>query len=970
MQLTRRDFLKAGSLSFAMTANGAWGLDFESSGNPGDEFNQSVPFRKEPRAIKEVVAGFLWADAADFGSYGGWSLDTQHVGFMGSSYLIAPGTSKTVSDATLKLKKLKPGNYRLWVRSRNWIPEHAPGTFGIAINGKDAGKTFGAQQEKGWTWQDGGVHELAGLTQLKLQDKTGIFGRCSSIILTRDLDYQPPVEMEAFKNERARLSGVSNAVQSGGNYDVIVVGAGPSGGPAAIAAARMGAKTALISNRPVLGGNASAEIGVPVQGAAKKHQGKPVRETGIIEEAGRIELHGMTEAQLTKQHYSINMTRPFKKLTDAEPQLDLHENFWLEAVKKEGGRITEVVLLDTLTGARKSLSGKMFIDCTGDAWLGHHAGADERVGREAFSEYQEAGAPEQADGYTMSACIRAGRSDMRKCHFHTCSKHSSPQTYTPPPWLYDLPEGWLNHREGKKNDEARKKRLEAIAIRGTWWYEHPGYVDDLWDPEFARDELIRVNYTMWDYFKNHWEERDRLTNYSLEYVGFMTGKRESRRLMGDLVLTANDAIENRPFDDVIAHTGWTLDVHHHMGILSTEGEFTIDTKIPIGQIPYRALYSRNIDNLLMAGRCASVTHLALGTVRIEASCAVTGQAAGTAAAVALKHQTTPRGVYQQHMSELQQLLLKHDQYVPGIPNRDPADLALGAVVSASSTRSSADDSDTDKDRWLPLTTGRGESFTWEAGRKLESVQLQLQSKQGGRITLRLREGDLSASEDVATVVHSVPAGTDGWVEIPVNAVINTSNAWIVLDRTGAVQWRSGDSGRVGSCRVYGGANQWTKVDGSSMRTRFMPDLGVEEQWAAQYVVNGIARPTLDGKTNGWDSDPKQALPQSIELKLKKPSKVGSVQCVFDTDLTVSMPSQRHNRLPDVMVRDYTIECLVDGKWKAVTRVRDNFQRFRRHNFVQVTTDRIRINVEATHGAKTARIFEVRAYAHGMPLLMS
>ena len=140
--------------------------------------------------------------------------------------------------------------------------------------------------------------------------------------------------------------------------------------------------------------------------------------------------------------------------------------------------------------------------------------------------------------------------------------------------------------------------------------------------------------------------------------------------------------------------------------------------------------------------------------------------------------------------------------------------------------------------------------------------------------------------------------------------------------------------------------------------------------AAQHVVNGIARPTLDGKTNGWDSDPKQALPQSIELKLKKPSKVGSVQCVFDTDLTVSMPSQRHNRLPDVMVRDYTIEYLVDGKWKAVTRVRDNFQRFRRHNFVQVTTDRIRINVEATHGAKTARIFEVRAYAHGMPLLMS
>ena len=642
----RRDFIKTGSLAFVLGANGAWALSFDPVDVEGGEFNNCIPFRKTPRNIREVVSGFLWADAADFQDYGGWALDTQHVGFMGSSYLIAQGTSKTVSDATLKLKAVKPGKYRLWVRSRNWIPEHSPGTFGVAVNGTDSGKTFGAQKEKGWIWQDGGVHELSGAVQLTLQDKTGLFGRCSSFVLTRDLTYQPPVDVEAFKNERARLSGVSNAIKRGDRYDVIVVGAGPSGGPAAIAAARTGAKTALVSNRPVLGGNASAEIGVPVQGAAKKHPGKPVRETGIIEEAGRIELHGITDEEMTKLKANLNISRSFKTLVDAEPQLDLYENLWLEGVKKIGGRITEVILVDTLTGERKSLSGNLFIDCTGDAWLGHHAGADERVGREAFSEYEEEAAPEKADGYTMSGCLRVGRRNMRQVNFQLSSKHKTPQAYTPPPWLYELPAAWLNGRTGGGSLESQHQRLASTAVRGTWWFEHPGDVDDLWDPEFARDELIRVNYTMWDYFKNHWEERDRLANYSLDQLGFMVGKRESRRLIGDLVLNANDAIENRQFDDVIAHTGWTLDVHHHLGILSTEGPFTINTKIPIGQIPYRCLYSRNVDNLLMAGRCASVTHLALGTVRIEASCAVTGQAVGTAAGMALKYKTSPRGVYQ------------------------------------------------------------------------------------------------------------------------------------------------------------------------------------------------------------------------------------------------------------------------------------------------------------------------------------
>jgi hypothetical protein len=715
----------------------------------------------------------------------------------------------------------------------------------------------------------------------------------------------------------------------------------------------------------VLGGNASAEIGVPVQGAAKKHPGNPVRETGIIEEAGRLALHEIGEEGLTTGKYSINMSRSFRTLAEKEPLLDLHENFWLEDVKKEGERITEVILRDTLTGERRSLSGDMFIDCTGDAWLGHHAGADERVGREAYSEYREEGAPEKADHITMSACLRGGRSDGRMNIFLASKQFPHPQAFTAPPWAYKLPDGWLRGRAGGGSEDAQNKRLAQWTRSGTWWLEHPGDADDLWNPEFARDELIRVINGFWGYMKNEWPERGLLADFSLDYVPFMAGKRETRRLMGDYVLNANDAVSNRQFDDVIAHTGWTLDVHHPDGILSTTGLFTINTHIPIGQIPYRCLYSRNIDNLLMAGRCASVTHLALGTVRIEASCAVTGQAAGTAAVLALRRSTTPRGVYQKHMKELQQQLLKDDQYVPGVRNRDPEDLARTAQLSASSTRTAGSEPRFDNARWLPLNIERGEFFKWNAGKQLDFVRLFLDAKQGGNITLHLREaaagGDLSATRDIATITHSVPAGTEGWVKIPVNTVIASPFAWIVLDASPAVQWRSGTGTRSGSFRVYRGGGRWVNAEGSNMFLTVSPDSEQDGMWAVENIVNGIARPTLDGKTNTWESDPDQALPQQIELKLKEPSEVGMIQCAFDTDLTCSMPDQRWNCYPEYCVRDYTLEVSVNGVWTCVARVRGNFQRFRRHRFPPITAEKIRLTVEATRGAKTARVLELRAY---------
>ena len=808
--MKRRSFVKRGTLTLLWT-----GVAGELFSFVPDDFykagvyKNTIPFRKPARRIEEVVPGFLWADAADFDDYGGWALDTQHVGFMGSSYLLAHGTSEPVSDARLKMEAVKPGRYRLWVRSRNWIPEHSPGQFGVRVNGKATAQSFGAQKEKDWSWQDGGVHELSGLTVLELQDQTGQFGRCSSIIITRDLSYQPPQGIETFKKERARLSGVSDAIKADVDFDVVVVGAGVSGCCAALAAARQGARVALISDRPVLGGNASVEIGVPVQGAAN-HQ-KIGRETGLIEEAGRL---GKAKG------WGQVMTRPFETLAKEESNLTVIENAWLEDVQMAGNQIQKAILRDTLTGERQSVAGLIFIDCSGDAWLGYRAGADSRRGREARHEHDEGAAPEQADEITMSGCLRGPRPGYKNCQFYRTIKEASAQPFSSPPWIYKLPDGdWFTHYEGKPFYRRKATNNLGEAINGTWWIEHPGDVDDLNDPELARDQLIRVTYTMWDFWKNKWGGKDQIAPYRLDYIPYMVGKRETRRLMGDYILNQNDCEAGRHFPDAIGHYGWPLDIHAPMGIMDKNGRYFSDIHVPMGHIPYRCLYSRNVDNLLMAGRNVSVTHMALGTVRVEGQCSVMGQAAGTAAALAVRNQTTPRGIYQKHMDELQQTLLKNDQTIPDVPNRDPADLARGAVVTAS-----------------------------------------------------------SACQNLC---------------------------------------------------------------------------------APENIVNGFAHPTKEAP-NMWESAPGNPLPQWIELKLDRRSTVRAVQCVFDTDLTMSLARQ-HEARPKVCVRDYTIEGWVNGSWKRLVRVRDNFQRFRRHEFVAVKTDRVRLLAEATHGAETARVIEMRIY---------
>jgi len=911
----------------------------EVSMNPKPVGERAEEFRKPQSEIKMVQDGFLWIDAEDFHDYGGWLIDTDFVHLMGSPYLIAAGIGKPVKDATLTVALPRAGRWRVWVRARNWLPEYSPGRFEVLFDGESVGKVLGAAAADGWLWEPAGeVEREAGEVRIALHDLTGYYGRCDALVLTQDMQYTPPSDLKRMERERARLTGLSLEPKFVGEFDVVVVGAGAAGSCAALAAARHGAKTALIDDRPVPGGNASRELGVPISGASCCHPN--ARESGIIEELAGI-----------KQRYGFpKMSGPIQRAVDAEPSLSMFLNTRVVGVEMaDDDTIAVAKGVDTLTGEHSLFRGKVFIDCTGDGWVGFYAGAQYRFGREARSEFDESLAPEAPDAITMSGCI------MGQCVGYRAEDMGQPVKYTPPPWApkFDSPEKF--------------GRNPANFRSGQWWLEHPGAINDIQDAEHARDELIRITFGYWDYIKNVWPEREKAATYRLSFVPINEAKRETRRLVGDYMLNQNDVQDARVFDDRISYGGWPLDVHHPEGIYSgSEGPFDFDAHVPIYTIPYRILYSSNIDNLLMAGRDVSVTHVALGTVRVQGTLATLGQASGTAAAMCVRYGITPRGVYEDHITELQQTLLRDGLHIPELRNQDPDDLARRATVTASSEmryeefgRDQVQPKDTHE-----LLTSRATMMPRGEEERVGWVELLLASERAEpvELTLHLREAqesaDFSSREDLATATATVPPGKS-WVRFQFDQEVGTPYLWVWLPQTEGVSWYLMESAPLGACRAYGGGQdgEWTLSKGQYYAIATDPPTKIEADYKAQNVLSGLTRP-VGHETNMWASDPTEPMPQWVELDFAEPVAANTVCLFFDTDLNTRMRSRSGL---SKCVRDYEVQALVEGEWRTLARVEDNYQRRREHTFEAVRSSKLRLLVSSTNGAKSARVFEIRLY---------
>ena len=598
----------------------------------------------------EHVPGFLWIEAEDFAESGDWQVDTQFTHKMGSAYLICRGANVPMPNpARTTVTIPRAGTWRVWARTKDWLPEFSPGRFALEVDGR-CGKVLGASK-KGWSWENVGDFKLeSGETELVLRDLSGAYARCDAVLLAADLSFVPSDD-DLDGAERRRFKGEPETVAEGGSYDVVVVGAGPGGMGASLGAARNGARVALVFDRPIPGGNASDECGIGFDGASLGK--KNARETGVVE-----------ELRLTKVYRGKGYTGAFEEMARKSSGLSLFRNERVMRVEKDGPRIAAVISRNTMTGRWTRWRGRIFVDSTGDGWIGHFAGARTMYGREAGSEYGEEWiAPKVADRLTMSGTLTTRLSRFT----------GQDEPYETPVWARVMPEGF-------------DRKIPGLGR--PWWLEAPGRIDDLEDPEAARDHLIRICFAYWGFLRNEWQggPAHNVSRYAFVPPSIFNGRREGMRIMGDYVLTANDCRGARMFPDRVTYGGWSLDTHDPLGMDNPHGDgwWHPHMGVPIYSVPFRSLYSADVPNLLIGSRCQSMTHIALGSMRVQGTQMAAGEAAGTAAALCVRHGLMPRELGQSRIGELQQLLLKNDHYIPEIPNSDTRDHARIARVSATS----------------------------------------------------------------------------------------------------------------------------------------------------------------------------------------------------------------------------------------------------------------------------------------------
>ena len=540
----------------------------------------------------------ILVEAESLDTSGGWKADTQCVEQMGSVYLIAHGMGNPVADASGTVSIPAPGDYHIWVRTRNWVPGawDAPGRFKLAIDGVDLAPVFGTETEA-WHWQDGGMVTLTGPTaDITLKDLTGFDGRCDAIALISGSNEPPPDDAVALKAWRRTVKNEATSPADIRQFDCVIAGGGMAGCCAALAAARSGITVALIQDRPVLGGNASQEIRVATRGAIRHP---------IVDEIDTLPLANRDDRAISADDNRL------AKIS-AEPNITLFMPWRAEDAGTDPatGRITHVDARHILSDQRVRLQAPLFIDCTGDGWIGYWAGADYRMGTESSAEFGESLGKATANAMTM------GNSLMWKTKTGTVDS-----TFPAVPWAMDV--------AGTRADTG-----------GDWNWEYGMQKNTIDDAEHIRDHLLRAIYGNFSNAKKNAAN----SKLELDWVPFIAGKRESRRLMGDHIVTQQDMVNAVYFEDAVGTTDWGIDLHFETSTSYISGYAKTNIATPC-YFPFRSLYSRNVPNLMMAGRNFSCTHVGLGSPRVMNTTGQMGVAVGYAAAICKEYGITPRDLY-------------------------------------------------------------------------------------------------------------------------------------------------------------------------------------------------------------------------------------------------------------------------------------------------------------------------------------
>lgn len=587
-----------------------------------------------------VKSAFLFVETESFSCKGGWVVDQQFMDVMGSPYLLAHGMGEPVKDASTQVEFPEKGTYYVYVRTYNWTSPwkegEGAGKFCLYVDGKKIKTVLGATGNK-WLWQPAGRISVKSLNcEIKLHDLTGFEGRCDAIYFTTDAKDVPPSDIDSldkFRREKLNIP-VTPPTESG--YDLVVVGGGIAGMSAAVSAGRLGLKVALINDRPVLGGNNSSEVRVHLGGRIEV--GKYKELGGLQKEFGPLKGGNAQPAEYYEDDKKMDWIAEEENVT-------LFLNYRAFAVEKSGDVITSVVAKHIENGNELRFTAPLFADCTGDGSIGYMAGADYRMGREGRAEFNEDIAPENADSMVMGSSVQWYSVETDK-----------PVTF--PEFDYGL--------------EFNENSCERVTM-GEWTWETGMNLDQIKDFERIRDYGMLVIYSNWSFLKNSLKDNTDFRKRKLGWVAYVAGKRESRRLMGDYILKEDDIKKNVAHEDASFTTTWSIDLHRpdpENSKYFPDTEFKAVTKhilIYPYSVPYRCLYSRNVNNLFMAGRNISVTHVALGTVRVMRTTGMMGEVVGMAASLCRKYGTLPRGVYQKHLPELKALMEKGVNK-KGLPN--------------------------------------------------------------------------------------------------------------------------------------------------------------------------------------------------------------------------------------------------------------------------------------------------------------
>lgn len=784
-------------------------------------------------------------------------------------------------------------------------------------------------------------------------------------------------------------------------YDVVVCGGGLAGVCAALASARHGAGTCLVQDRPVLGGNASSEIKVTIHGAAGHHN--YCRETGIIGEIlnEQSRVNHVEHIENGSAHSMMDMVIYDKVMR--EPNLELFLNTtvrdvllsdqtwgldnlasWPVANREKGyyhrpachDGLLILGIKATIANAETELilHGKHFIDCTGDGVLGHWSGCEWRWGSESTAETGEIHAPAESSTDTMGNSIHI-----------RCIDTGRPVPFKAPDWAMVYEDAAFFYEQGRAPHEPKG---------GYWWLEIGVPFNTIHDNEQIRHELTRHALGVWDWMKNRDPKMiDRCRNYALDFIGQVPGKRESRRIIGRHFLNENELQRVEKFEDEVAYGGWFVDLHTPGGLLASTSEpasaHGYNPKIkevalknigPYG-IPLRSLQSRDVPNLMMAGRNISATHAALGTVRVMATCALMGQAAGTTAALAVQEGTERDRV---SFGKVQQALLRDGCFLPHHAHSDVQDLARTAKATASSSwifggvspwEEALDSAfhtilNRSREGFYPLSDGPCLWMQLGSGR-LNRLGLWFKNDLPERQTVSIRlkkavsvwDYKVDSSEALRGETLELPAGHDGlvWWETG-------------LQKLEAGCYRLELSGSEGcSCRMSqnqapglsmgmmsgSGRYRWEKKQGFGALA-FVCD-PPQDIYNPEQVLSGITRPR--NGTNLWISNPSAILPQYVDLEWPNEVEIGEVHLTFPFQWSVEVRFESPFYVAPMVASRYSLQIPQGRRWQTIQLETDNVEARRVHRLDRkFRTRKLRLMIEAVHRASSAGLVEIRCYA--------